>query len=897
MASRKKKRRFLSLKFITGTLATLGLVGGGGYGLSQSSWVSNLGGKPSDPSHAELKETHGDKLIAEMTPNENGETPKETPVVDSNPEQEKNEGAFSLASHTDKPKKITPDLQTLPQPSKIETKVGENSKPPVISFSPAPEKKETSKSAIESVLKGETAPPKPTAIANPFAQKPDTSVESKPEPPRTQQQPAKPPVQTFAVNPPSVTPKKLDELPKSNALAATQPSPFQKQPAEKKTPTAPLVVKNDFPPVKKPTNDFASKPVPINPIVSNISPKISGTTPVAKSPIGSNQRQPVITTPKKPQVQKPVSQPPKAVVTIPANKDTNNAFQSLGSEFQKAAKAVPPKPQTFKQPATQSPTIVKQSANPVGNQNRNTFEQKRVQGNALTQNNLPPSSQTQPHNFNRQPSDIGAQRRPAATLQVPSKLASTEIPRNDGTTLRKFEGVQSPTLSLEKTAPGEIQVGRPATFRLLVKNNGRVPAYGVTVVDEIPRGTQLKSTKPNPTSQNASELTWNLGTLQPGDVSEIVMELLPQTRGEIGSVARVGFQSQASVRTICTKPQLDIQHSTVNKALIGDDVIVDINIRNSGDGAATGVSIEEIIPENLVHAESNGRKLQYPVGTLAPGESRNISLRLKANKVGVARNVITAKGDGQLTARDELNLEVVAPDLQITAKGPTRRFLERQATYDLAVMNRGTAPATNVRLAAKLPRGMKFVQTDKNGQYDPRSHAVYWSLVKLPTGSEGRVKLTLLPVDVGQQKIDYIAQADLNLKEAREVMVAVEQYSELFFDVDDVADPIEVGTDTVYNVRVVNQGSKPATNVRVGIKLPAALKAISAQGPTQHQIAPSAIQFGVIDRLAPNAEAKFTVQVKGQQEGDHRIQVTLSSDERKEVVAKEESTKVYSDYR
>jgi uncharacterized repeat protein (TIGR01451 family) len=462
---------------------------------------------------------------------------------------------------------------------------------------------------------------------------------------------------------------------------------------------------------------------------------------------------------------------------------------------------------------------------------------------------------------------------------------------------RALEGVQTPMLSLEKSAPREIQVDRPATFRLIVKNTGRVPAYGVRVTDEVPQGTLMQGVQPNPSSQNGSKLAWDLGTMQPGDVAEITMELLPQQRGEIGSVARVSFESEATVRTVCTKPQLEIQHTTPGKILLGSDILMKIDIRNTGDGAATGVVIEEAIPENMVHADSDGRKLQYPVGALAPGESRQLSLRLRAVQPGKVRSTITASGDGKLFAKDELDVEVVAPKLELAAEGPGRRFLERQAVYDLAVANLGTAAATNVQMVARLPRGLQFVETNKNGQYDPRSHAVYWSILELPPGSKGDVKLTLLPIDVGDQKIEYQTKADLNITESRELIVGVEQISELFFDIDDVADPIEVGSDTVYHVRVVNQGTKPATNVRVAIVLPDGLKAIEASGTTAHEINNNTIVFAPIDRLAANAEAKYEIQVKGQREGDHRVTVQLSSDERRDVVAKEESTKVYSDVR
>ena len=471
-------------------------------------------------------------------------------------------------------------------------------------------------------------------------------------------------------------------------------------------------------------------------------------------------------------------------------------------------------------------------------------------------------------------------------------LLTSAVPGN-----RALEGVQTPMVSLQKSAPAEIQVGRLATFRLVVRNVGRVPAHRVTIFDEIPKGTTFRSAKPQPTNQSGTQLTWNLGTLPAGGEKTVDIDLMPTSRGEIGSVARIAFESQAAVRTICTQPKLEIKHTAPPKVLIGGDLVLQINVRNTGDGAATGVVIKENVPEQFEHPAIGDRSLSYPLGTIPPGESRDVNLRLRAITPGATRNVVQVTGDGALSDEDAINVEVVSPKLQLSAKGPNRRFIERQAVYSLAVANLGTAPATNVNMVAKLPDGMKFVHANQNGQYDPRNHAVYWSLVQLPVSEKGEVQLTLLPVDVGTQTITYQTQADLNLRQAKEINVAVEQHSELFFDIDDTADPIEVNSDTIYQIRVQNQGSKAATNVRVQVVLPDSIDFVRAEGPVQHQSNGRSIIFNPIGTLGPKSEVTFRVQAKGLREGDHRVQVKLSSDERREMVAKEESTKVYSDFR
>ena len=123
------------------------------------------------------------------------------------------------------------------------------------------------------------------------------------------------------------------------------------------------------------------------------------------------------------------------------------------------------------------------------------------------------------------------------------------------------------------------------------------------------------------------------------------------------------------------------------------------------------------------------------------------------------------------------------------------------------------------------------------------------------------------------------------------------QLAELFFEVDDRDDPIEVNGETEYRDRVVNQGSKNATNVNLTVEMPAGIQAVKSDGPTTGTIAGRTVKFKSIGQLPPRGEAIFKIRAKGITDGDHLVKVMLSSDERREVVAKQESTKVYSEFR
>ncbi|QDU25490.1 Large cysteine-rich periplasmic protein OmcB precursor [Anatilimnocola aggregata] len=458
---------------------------------------------------------------------------------------------------------------------------------------------------------------------------------------------------------------------------------------------------------------------------------------------------------------------------------------------------------------------------------------------------------------------------------------------------RHFEGAQTPALTLEKVAPAEIQVGKLATFELHVKNVGQIPAQQVQVTDQIPRGTQLVEAKPQFQRAADGTLVWPLGTMQPGDEKVIQLQVMPQAEGEIGSVAQVTFAATATARSISTRPLLTIEHSAPEKLLIGETLNMTITVSNPGTGAATGVVVEEDVPQGLSH--QSGNELEYEIGTLRPGESKRMELTLRADKAGIIKNTIVVRGDANLAAQHEINIEVIAPQLQVGVVGPKKRFLERPATYTVSVSNPGTAAARDVELVAYLPRGMKFVETDSQGTYDPQQHAVFWSLQELPATKAGNVKLTAMPQEVGDQKLRIEGRADLGLNTAFEQVVSVDAAAELIHTIADLSDPIEVGSDTTYEVKVTNIGTKSATNIRISAMLPPELKALSGEGPTRAANDGSRVIFEPLARLNPQEEAVFRIQANAQKAGDFIIRVQISSNEWPNPVTREESTRVYLD--
>lgn len=274
---------------------------------------------------------------------------------------------------------------------------------------------------------------------------------------------------------------------------------------------------------------------------------------------------------------------------------------------------------------------------------------------------------------------------------------------------------------------------------------------------------------------------------------------------------------------------------------------------------------------------------------------RDLELTLGAQQAGHVVNVLSANADNNVHAETRAEFEVLAPGLKVGVTGPKRRYLERSATFTVSVSNPGTAPAHDIELAATLPSGMKFVEANNLGHFDPVTNTVYWSLEELPPQETGKVSLTAVPQQPGELKVQVRGQAKQGLADAVEESVVVDGLAAIMFELIDKNDPVELNGQTTYEVRVVNQGSKAANHVRVVALLPPEMRPLGADGPVKYGIDGQRVLFEPLDQLGPKADVVYAIKAQALRAGDCRVRVQVVSDEVRAPITKEESTRVYAD--
>jgi hypothetical protein len=196
-----------------------------------------------------------------------------------------------------------------------------------------------------------------------------------------------------------------------------------------------------------------------------------------------------------------------------------------------------------------------------------------------------------------------------------------------------------------------------------------------------------------------------------------------------------------------------------------------------------------------------------------------------------------------------------------------------------------------------IPSGFKFAQANLGGQFQEATRLVTWSLGDLQPGQTKDVTVDLIPIETGEHRLIAHAKSARGLRTEAETRTLVDSLPSLFIEVGHVDDPLEVGSESAYEIRIANAGTKMETNVEVVCTLPPQLefKGAKCTATLRYRQEGRELIFEPLPRLAPKADVIYRITVKGAAPGDVRLRTRIRADGLKDPVMREESMRIYSD--
>lgn len=269
--------------------------------------------------------------------------------------------------------------------------------------------------------------------------------------------------------------------------------------------------------------------------------------------------------------------------------------------------------------------------------------------------------------------------------------------------------VEEPKVELTLDGPDEILYGSKEVYRLELFNSGSGDAENVEI-----------SLTPIGGADNMPA-THKVGLLRAGAKKAMEVELTARQIGEltveVGARADGGVEAKLLKKIVVVRPALQVEIEAPHMRYAGAEAAYRIRVANSGTAAAKRVRVSAAIPAGAEHASSeptgqlaaDGRELTWTLERLAPGAEKSFTLSCILKQPGARLLTVRSTAEGDLVATaDATTLVETIPDLVLDVKDPPGPVpVGSDATYRVAIRNRGTETATGVEVVTYFSRGIE----------------------------------------------------------------------------------------------------------------------------------------------------------------------------------------------
>ena len=437
-------------------------------------------------------------------------------------------------------------------------------------------------------------------------------------------------------------------------------------------------------------------------------------------------------------------------------------------------------------------------------------------------------------------------------------------------------------IRLSKTMPPEVGLGSEFTTELTTAAQGC--AANVIVRDTIPAGVTYVKSEPAGTVEG-NQLVWNIGNMDAGQSIKSKVVLKADREGVIVNCATVSADARVCGTTFVGKPVIAIDKTGPETAILGQDVTYNIVVKSTGTVAAKGVVVTDVVPTGMSHASAKS-ELSFDLGDLAPGQSKSLAVTFKANQRGKVCNTATVNSSNAGKVSDDACTTILVPGLKVEKAGTKEQILGRNADYEIVVSNTGDTTLQNVIVSETAPAETSIVTAP--GATLAGNKAT-WTIAILAPGAKATQSVKLTSKTAGTH-CNTVTASSGGISDSAKACTLWKGIAAVLLEVVDDPDPIQVGENTTYTIRVFNQGFADIHNVKITAMFGDQIMPVSS---LQGSVSGKSVSFPVVAKIAAKQTVTYAIIVKGVSVGDSRNKIVLTSDELKSPVTEEESTTVY----
>ena len=267
-----------------------------------------------------------------------------------------------------------------------------------------------------------------------------------------------------------------------------------------------------------------------------------------------------------------------------------------------------------------------------------------------------------------------------------------------------------------------------------------------------------------------------------------------------------------------------------------NNIVYVITVTNNGPDDATGVVVNDILPDGLIFVSATGTGSYdantgiWTIGNLANKGTVTLTITAKINLTGNVTNNVNVTGnedETDLTNNNDSVTTVIPPaaDLVVDKEIVSSGNYSDEIIYTITVTNRGPDDATGVTVTDKLPGSLIFISSD-NPNYNPANGV--WTIGNLAVGDSVTLTITAKINGTGIIENDAVVSGneyDHNLTNNDDSVTSdIPPVTDLVLDKTITTDEIIAGDYINYVITITNVGVDAALDVILHDSIPSILE-------------------------------------------------------------------------
>lgn len=465
-------------------------------------------------------------------------------------------------------------------------------------------------------------------------------------------------------------------------------------------------------------------------------------------------------------------------------------------------------------------------------------------------------------------------------------------------------------LSIQRVMPEQLYAGSSNQYTLKVSNEGESALHNVVVYEStspnftLPDQADTSSSdqsEDEASQQSKHQYKHQVGTLMAGESRDIQVnaQLAEGEQIEICTWATYDVVECNTFKVV--NPELVLFHefvdadgNVINQAYKCDDVFIRYRLMNRGTGEIPSVVVMEQLPTGLVLIAGAKTQQEVEVGLVeAQGEVTSELFKVDMEQVEqsqiTARAVATGARVGEVA--DTSTLRILQPELAFEVSAPQQQYIGREVQMQVSLRNDGDAPLRDVRVLLPVPEDARrfsvsrgdVVQDDEGG----------FALESLAAGESRNFTVSFVVDEPRDYKAPAVATGYCVAAVERPVSMSIVGIPALQVEVIDSQDPVQVGQQTTYQIRLLNEGSADDLGISITGELPSGFSFVSAAGEPKAQANGRQLTFPTLEKLGPGEERTMQITVRADEASQGKLKLNVKSKELSQTLREEEPTTSY----